>query len=274
MISYRDITAGLNELGLNRSTPLVAHMDMTRLGNVKGGVKTAVGALLATVDNLIMPAFTYSTLVIPESGPPDNDMDYGSGRASNLQAAIFRHDLPVDWGEKEAVEELRKYPDIYRSSHPVFSFIGLGMDVALINHPPEDPYAPLKKARELNSHVLLLGTEPSVNFSIHWAEMLTGRRQFTRWALTANGIQEIPHFPGCPNGFHKLTYYLQEELRSTKVGDCEWQAVRLDTLIETAAALIKDDAFALLCNDIYCKRCNIVRGAIKAQYARQWRAEA
>jgi len=274
MISYRDITAGLSELGLNRSTPLVAHVDMTRLGDVKGGLKTAVGALLATVDNLIMPAFTYSTLVIPESGPPDNDMDYGSGRASNLHAAIFRPDLPVDWGENEAVEELRKYPDVYRSSHPVFSFIGLGMDVALINHPPENPYAPLKKARELNSHVLLLGAEPTANFSLHWAEMLAGRRQFTRWALTANGIRDIPHFPGCPNGFPKLNYYLQDELRSTKVGDSEWYAVRLATLIDTAAALIKDDAFALLCNDIYCKRCNIVRESIKGQYARQWHAEA
>ncbi len=273
MISYRDITTGLSALGLNRSTPLVAHVNYPNLGAVKGGVNTVVGALLATVDNLMMPAFTYTTLVIPESGPPDNDLAYGSGRLSNLQAHIYAHDLPVETGDYEAVEELRKYPGIYRSSHPVFSFVGLGMDVALVNHPADKPYAPLQVAHKLDSWVLLMGAEPSANFSLHWAEKLAGRKQFTRWALTADGIEEIPHFPGCPEGFHKIHYYLQDELHTVRVGETDWYAVRLDVLVSTAVALIKEDSFALLCNDMYCKRCNMVRGAIKAQYARQWRAE-
>jgi hypothetical protein len=36
---------------------------------------------------------------------------------------------------------------------------------------------------------------------------------------------------------------------------------------------MKDDPFALLCNEIHCPRCNLVRESIKAQYARQWRSE-
>jgi len=273
MISYHDITSALNALGLNRSTPLIAHVDMPKLGSAKGGVKTVVGALLAAVDNLMMPAFTFSTLVIPESGPPDNDLEYGSGKLSNLQARIFRQDLPVDGVHREAAEELRKYPGALRSNHPVFSFVGLGMDIALIHHPADNPYAPLQVARDLESHVLLMGADPATNFSLHWAEKLAQRKQFIRWALTADSVQEIPHFPGCSRGFHKLHYYLQDELRSIQMGDALWYAVRLDILIDTAVALIKDDAFALLCNDMHCQRCNIVRAAIKAQYAQHWRAE-
>ena len=273
MISYRDIAAGLQDLGLNRSTPVLAHVHLAGLGEVKGGLNTVMGALLATVDNVMMPTFTFSTMVIPENGPEDNLMVYGSGRDSNLRAEVFSHDLPGDMPDREASEALRGYPGVYRSHHPVFSFAGLGLDVALVNHPAEDPYAPLAELRRLDGWVLLMGADPSANFSVHYAEKLANRRQFTRWALDADGIHEIPHFPGCPNGFHKLNYYMQEELHSVRVADGFWFAMKMDTLLNVSSALIKDDAFALLCNTLNCPRCNLVRDTLKAQFSRQWRAE-
>ena len=273
MLSYRDISAALEDLGLNRSTPVIAHISIKGLGSVKGGLNTVMGALLATVDNVMMPAFTFSTLVIPQNGPPDNLIKYGSGTESNLNASVFSYDLPSDMPDSEASEALREYPGTYRSSHPVFSITGLGLDIALVSHPPEDPYAPIRVMRDLDGWVLLMGVNPSVNFSIHFAEQLTGRRQFVRWALTADGIHEIPNFPGCPDGFHKLNYYLQEELHSVSVADTTWQAVRIETLVNVATALIKDDPFALLCNEINCPRCNLVRETIKTQYARHWQPE-
>ena len=139
MISYRDISTGLQDLGLDRSTPVLAHISLPKLGEVKGGLSTVMGALLATVDNVMMPTFTFSTLVIPESGPENNLMIYGSGRESNLKAEVFSHDLPGDAPDNQASEALRAYPGVYRSSHPVFSFAGLGLDVALVNHPADRP---------------------------------------------------------------------------------------------------------------------------------------
>ena len=274
MISYRDIATGLQDLGLNRSTPVLAHISLANLGEVKGGLNTVMGALLATVDNVMMPAFTYSTMIIPESGPEDNLMVYGSGRETNLSAEIFSHDLPGDMPDGEASEYLRGYPGVYRSGHPVFSFTGLGLDVALVNHPAEDPYAPVSELRQLNGWVLLMGAEPSANFSVHYAEKLAGRKQFTRWALSAEGILEIPHYPGCSEGFHKLHYYMQEELHTVRVADLYWHAMKIDTLINVAVALIREDAFALLCNTLNCPRCNLVRASIKAHYSHQWRPES
>lgn len=273
MHSYRDITNSLQDLGLTRSTPVLAHVHENAIGPVKGGLNTLMGALLSTIDNVMMPAFNYSTLVIPHIGPLDNDIDYGSGEQSNLNANAFTFDLPSDLPDNAASEYLRHYPNTFRSSHPVFSFAGLGLDIALVNHPTEDPYSPIRVLRRMGGWTLLMGAKPADNFSIHLAEQLTGRKQFIRWALTSEGIREIPSFPGCPDGFHKLNYYLQEELHAVQVGEGIWQAVKIDTLVNVASALMKDDPFALLCNEIPCPRCNLVRESIKAQYARQWRSE-
>ncbi len=272
-ISYRDISAALSDLGLRRETPAITHISMARIGEVRGGLNTVMGALLATVDNVMIPTFTYSTMIIPEQGPPDNDVVYGSGLGANLDADVYTYDLPSNMKNSEAGEALREYTHTYRSDHPIFSFTGLGLDAALVDHSAEDPYTPIRRMRDMDGWVVLMGAEPADNFSIHLAEQNAGRKQFIRWALTQEGIREVPHFPGCPNGFHKLDYYLQEELHRTVVGEREWFAVKLDTLLSTATALMKEDTFALLCNDLHCKRCNLVREAIKAQYADHWRAE-
>jgi aminoglycoside 3-N-acetyltransferase len=273
MLTYRDITNSLQNLGLTRSTPVLAHIHANAIGHVKGGLNTLMGALLSTVDNVMMPTFTYSTMIIPHSGPADNDVEYGSGEGSNLNANVFSFDLPGDMPDNTTSESLRQYPNTYRSPHPVFSFTGLGLDIALVSHPTEDPYAPIRVMRRMGGWVLLMGSKPKDNFSIHLAEYLTGRKQFLRWALTSEGIREIPHFPGCSDGFHKLNYYLQEELHAVQAGEDVWQAVKIDTLVNVASALMKDDPFALLCNEIRCPRCNLVRESIKAQYARQWQSE-
>jgi aminoglycoside 3-N-acetyltransferase len=126
---------------------------------------------------------------------------------------------------------------------------------------------------ELHGWVALIGAQPAENFSLHYAEFLAGRKQFTRWALTEDGILECPHFPGCPDGFHKINYYLQDELHVTTVGDAAWYAVPLDVLVNSAVALIKEDPFALLCNSLSCPRCNLVRRSLKAQISNNWQPE-
>jgi aminoglycoside 3-N-acetyltransferase len=274
MIAYRDITIGLQELGLNRSTPVLAHISLPNLGEIKGGLNTVMGALLTTIDNVMMPTFTYATMVIPEDGPKDNLIEYGSGRETNLGVEVFSYDLPGDQPDCEASEALRGYPGVYRSSHPVFSFTGLGLDITLVNHPANDPYAPITELCKLDGWVLLMGAEPSANFSVHLAEKLAGRKQVMRWAMTSEGICEIPNFPGCSDGFQKLHFYMQDELHTVRVADSIWHAMKVDPLINVATALIKDDPFALLCNDINCVRCNATRASIKSLYSRQWRSES
>jgi len=143
-----------------------------------------------------------------------------------------------------------------------------------VDQPPDKPYLPIKKLSNLGGWVVLIGADPSQNFSIHYAEFLAGRKQYLRWALTPDGIFSCPHFPGCPNGFHKLDYPLQEELRITMVENMRLCAIPLETMIRTAVALLKEDPFSLLCNDLQCKRCNLVRAEIKEQIANNWKPES
>ena len=273
MISYRDIVVGLEKLGLSRSTPVLAHVALTPLGEIRGGQETLLGALLAAIDNVMMPSFTFSTMVIPEKGPENNFMEYGSGKNSNLNASIFTHDLPSDMPDNEIAEALRVYPGTYRSNHPILSFVGLGLDVALVEQSPSDPYTPIKKIMDLDGWVVLIGADTSVNFSLHYAEFLAGRKQFIRWALTPENMTECQHFPGCSDGFHKINYYLQDEMRSTVVGDSRWSAIPLNIMVNSALALIRDDPFALLCNSLSCPRCNLVRKAIQSNSTGNWYPE-
>ena len=60
------------------------------------------------------------------------------------------------------------------------------------------------------------------------AEWLAGRKQFTRWALTPQGITACPNFPGCPEGFEQVSPLLTTIMRSMRVGDAAWQADRRD----------------------------------------------
>ena len=180
MISYHDLINAFHAVGLRRDTPVLAHFGDGAFGKVKGGVSTWMGALLSTVDNLMLPAFTFSTMVIPQSGPADNDLVYGEQDENNLDAHIFSHQLPSECGNQAAIDLLTGYPGVYRSSHPIFSFYGLGLDIALLDHEPKKPYKPIAELKRMGGWVLLADAAPSQNFSIHFAEMLAGRKQFTR----------------------------------------------------------------------------------------------
>ena len=273
MISYHNLTGVLKTMGLRRDIPIIAHIDHSVFGRINGGPATLMGALLTTVDNVMIPAFTFSTMVTPEKGPENNNMQYGVSSGNNLDAKIFSHALPSELSNQKAIDILLEFPGTFRSSHPIFSFYGLGLDIVLVDQTPEKPYFPIKKLKNLGGWVVLIGANPSQNFSIHYAEFLAGRKQYLRWALTPDGISACPHFPGCPNGFRKLDYYLQEKLRVIVIENTQLCAVPLNTMISTAVALLKEDPFALLCNDLQCKRCNLVRAEIKEQIANNWEPE-
>ena len=274
MISYHDITDALKHLGLERKTPLIAHINPSIRVHIKGGTASLMGALLSNIDNLMLPAFTFSTMVVPEDGPENNNLEYGKNSDENLNAVIFSHSLPSETGNQAEIDVLKEYSGSYRSNHPIFSFYGLGLDIALLDHSPQKPYQPIEKLMRMGGWVGLFGVEADRNFSIHYAEYLAGRKQFLRWALTPNGITECPSFPGCSDGFHKLNYYLQDELKEIALENTTFYAVPLTTLINSAVALIKEDPFALLCNNLHCTRCNFVRTAIKAQISNHWKPES
>ncbi len=262
VVTYRDLVAGLRALDLGRDRPVIAHASLSAFGEVRGGAETVLGALLMTLGGVMMPAFTYKTMVIPETGPENNGITYGSGRDLNQMAEFFRPEMPVDRMMGVVAERLRQHAQAQRSVHPILSFAGVGVTKALQAQTIADPLAPIGVLVEQDGWVLLLGVDQTVNTSIHYAEQLAGQKGFVRWALTLGGICECPRFPGCSLGFEKASPWLKGMTRSILIGDALVQALPLRPMVQILVELLQRDPLSLVCDRVDCERCNALRGQL------------
>jgi aminoglycoside 3-N-acetyltransferase len=262
MTTFRDFYNGLRQLEIPPSHPILAHASLSAFGEVHGGAETVLGALLGAFHTLVMPSFTYKTMLIPETGPQQNACTYGSGKDTNRMAEFFRPDMPVDRLIGVIAETLRTRAGAQRSSHPILSFTGINARDVLRAQTMEDPLAPIGALYEAGGWVLLLGVDHTVNTSIHYAERAAGRKQFIRWALSPAGDIECPGFPGCSEGFKVVSTRMDQFTRTAQVGPGVIQAFPLKDLVDTVCQWIEEDPLALLCEQQDCERCGAVREAV------------
>ena len=261
MLTFRDLSSAFRNLNLE-SRPAIAHASLSAFGEVQGGADTVLGALLSVTDTLVMPTFTYKTMIIPAEGPPDNGITYGSAEDANRLAQFFDRDLPADRSMGVMAEALRQHPRARRSTHPIYSFAGINAEQALAAQTLENPFGPIEVLTEADGWVLLLGVGQTANTSIHYAEQLAGRRQFIRWALTYQGVTACPRWPGCSGGFEQISPHLEWFTRQVPVGETQVQAIPLKSLVDIVWELINDDPQALLCDRPDCERCNAIRQSV------------
>ena len=259
MISFRDLLRGLQSLKIDKRQPVLVHASLSAFGQVMGGAETVAGALLGLYDTVVVPAFTFKTMIIPEAGPEENAIQYGSGKDKNRMAEFYRPDMPVDRLIGIIPETIRQRTNATRSEHPILSFAGINADALLSHQTFENPLGPVQGVYDGQGWVLLMGVDHTVNTSLHYAERLAGRRQFVRWALTAEGVVQCAGFPGCSNGFQAIYPYLEEVTRKVYSGSAVIQAVPVPALVDTAIRLIQQNPTSLLCNREDCERCMAVR---------------
>lgn len=264
MIAYRDLVTSFRALGLERNTPLIVHASLSALGPVNGGVDTVLGALMAVFETLLAPVFTTRSLLVPEVGPPDNGITYGSGGLSNRTAEFFRPDLPADRQMGVLAESLRRQPQAQRSTHPVLSFTGVNSTTLLAAQTVVEPLEPLRLLWEAGGWVVMMGVDHTANVSLHLAEQQSGRRQFVRWALTPAGVVECPKMPGCSQGFNTVEPRLRRVSRLVQAGETVIQAIPLVELINIARSWLEADPLAMLCDRPDCGPCQ----AVRAQFVR------
>ncbi len=262
MLTYRDFTGGFHKLELDPTYPVIVHASLSAFGEIKGGVDSVLGALLSSFDTIVMPVFTYKTMVIPEVGPADNGIAYGSGRDANRMAEMFHPEMQADKQMGVLAEACRTHPRAKRSSHPILSFAGINARSILDGQMAHDPLLPIQRLTDEEGWVLLLGVNHTVNTSIHYGEKLAGRKQFIRWALTEKGIISCWGFPGCSEGFEAIAPRLEMVKSSVRLGGALIQAIPLISLMEAVCGLLKEDPLALLCEREDCQRCNAVRAAV------------
>ena len=261
MISYRTLLNSFLTLDL-KQVPVIAHASLSSFGRVRGSADSVVGALIEAFAGVIMPTFTYKTMITPEKGPSNNGITYGSGRTKNLKAEFYHHDMCADPLMGIVAETFRIHPRAVRSAHPVYSFSGINADNAIKAQTLENPFGPIETLTDNGGWVLLIGVDQKANTSIHYGEQLVGRKQFIRWALTPKGILPCPRWPGCSKGFNQITPLLDPVIKTVKIGMAEILSFPLGDLKAVVKEMIIEDPYALLCDDIFCERCSEIRKSI------------
>src|SRR5512141_1101812 len=261
MPDYAELLAAFQALGLQEK-PVIAHASLRPFGFIEGGAEAVLDAMLASFASLIMPTFTYRAEIIPDVGPPNNGITYGSGHDLNQLAEPFVPEMRADPMMGILPETLRNHPSATRTAHPILSFTGIHADLTLFTQTLYEPLAPIGALAEQDGWVVLVNVDHTVNTSIHYAEKLAGRKQFIRWALVGNRVVECPGYPGDSMGFQAIEEYLTFDARRVPVGEGFIQAVPLRRLFEAVQELIKNDPLALLCHRTDCERCNAVRNML------------
>jgi aminoglycoside 3-N-acetyltransferase len=159
-------------------------------------------------------------------------------------------------------ETLRQHPEAERSTHPLLSFAGVNAGEALALQSLDDPWMPVKWMADADGDVLLIGVDHTRNVSLHYAEFLVNRKQFIRWALIEDKVVEIPHWPGCSEGFQAITSHIQGFVRQEQIGSAIAELIPLRDLINTATGWMREDSQAMLCNSEDCEKCELVRQAL------------
>jgi aminoglycoside 3-N-acetyltransferase len=254
--SLSDLKTAFSKLGLSKNL-VIAHASLRAFDSVDAN--TMLDALLDSTRGIIMPTFTYLTMLNPEVGPPRNGITYGSEADLNKLAEPFHPDMPVDKMMGVLPEVLRKHPKAKRSVHPIQSFAGINANAIVNTQTIFDPFAPIATLAEQDGWVLLLGVDHAVNTSIHYGEKLAGRLQFIRWALMGDRVVECGGFPGDSDGFNAIAIDVEKYTRRVEVGGALVQAIHLKSLLNAVVQKITANPFALLCTRPDCERCNAVR---------------
>ena len=258
MLNYIKLREAFEALDL-RDKPIIAHASLKPFGYIEGGAEAVLDAMLASFASVIVPTHTYKTKIIPEMGPPNNGITYGSGHDKNQMAGPFHPEMRADSMMGILPETLRNHPSATRTAHPILSFAGINAELTLFTQTLYEPLAPIGALAEQDGWVILINVDHTVNTSIHYAEKLAGRRQFIRWALVGDRVVECPNYPGDSTGFQAIEPYISLDTRRVTIGEAFVQAIPLQRLFDVVQELIKSDPLALLCERTDCERCNAVR---------------
>lgn len=258
MPDYAELLSAFRALGL-QDIPVIAHASLKPFGYIEGGAEAVLNAMLASFASIIMPTHTYKTKIIPEVGPPNNGIVYGNGIYKNKMAQPFHLGMRADPMMGILPETLRNHPSAMRTAHPILSFAGINADYTLFTQTLYEPLAPIGALAEQNGWVVLINVDHTVNTSIHYAEKLTGRKQFVRWALVDERVVECPNYPGDSMGFQAIEEHIRWDTLRVQIGEAFIDAIPLKRLFEVVQRLIKQDPLALLCERTECERCLAVR---------------
>jgi len=253
-LSKQDIVTGLRELGLPEGCAVMVHSALSAFGEVEGGAKTVIEALLEALGpqgTLLMPAMSFDSLFRVETSPSHVGL---------------------------ITEVFRSYPGAVRSLHPTHSVSGIGplveeLIAGHIDQPtalgPQSPWGRL--AQRDDGYILFLGCDQDRNTLLHCAEEAVDApylNTISRQYLDADGnlqTKVLQKYPGPHRDFIGLDALFESAgiMRIGKIGQAVCRLTPAKQMLELTIAALRRDPAAVLCDNPRCRDCVTQRAAIK-----------
>ncbi len=262
MISIKDIENAIIKLEIKNSAVCI-HSSAKSFGDtIESGIKGIVDAFLNMDCTVMVPTFSYDYMQNPieKYMPERNGIDYDNAFDPKCDKnMIFHPDSPNITVENMGIlpKCILSEPASKRGYHPINSFSAIGRlaERLVATQTPLEVYAPFKQLIDADGYVLLIGVDLDRATIIHYAEQLSGRKLFIRWANDQNGnIIPIPG-GGCSQGFIHFNTVLKEH-KETFVGNSLWKCYKAKDLVNSCKQAIIENPHITHCGNLECKSCN------------------
>jgi aminoglycoside N3'-acetyltransferase len=257
MLSKQEIADFINRNGLAQ-TVICLHASFKSFGQVSGGPAALIDAFLAADCTLLCPAFFYESETYPPGANyAQNGIDYA---AIEPLPGVNYVDAPEQINPSMGIvpRTILTYPAARRAKNPLNSFTALGgqADLLLADQHLLNVYSAYKQIyrRRLPAYVFLAGVDFTACTPIHFAEEVSGKTLFRRWAVYHGRTVEV-EVGSCSGGFEKLGGVAQPIERVDYLGGSRICLYPFNPFIERIAAAMRAEPSSAGCANNSCLRC-------------------
>lgn len=261
-VTKKDVIESVKKAGLQKKS-ICVHSSLKSFGEVKGGAKTVVDALLESGCTVMVPSFSFSYAVMP---PEEMKFKRNGADYSRLDWIMPGNNMVYSAGSNNLdLKEMGVIPETVlniagrvRGDHPLCSFAAAGPFAAELirSQKPMDVYAPLRELALFEGQVVMMGVGLNKMTAIHLAEQMAGRNMFIRWANGPDKKVITAECGGDSAGFEKLAPYAAAAEKRVKCGESLWRVFDMGKLLKNVARAIMLQPAITHCGMADCVRCN------------------
>jgi len=241
LITRGTLVQQLRALGVREGDTLMPHVSLRALGELDGGPRTLVEALIEATG----PAGNLIAFASWRDSPYEETLGHAEvpPRIASRWPAFDPDAAPAYPGFGAINDFIRTHPGAHRSAHPDASMVAIGPNAGWLvaSHRLGQAYgpgSPVERFIAMGGHILSIGTGPDAVTALHYAEAVAGiadKRRVTYWMPLAadgetkwtccsdwdsNGILEEYAAPASPDAIECITrdYLLTGQAAEGRVG--------------------------------------------------------
>lgn len=276
-VQKKDIMNFIQRSNLEDSI-ICLHSSLKSFGFVEGGANAVLDAFMECGCTLVCPTFYWKGFLPPQKNYTQNGMDYESTQKASYGLTIDsisyeENPEQIDVSMGIIPRTLLTYSQAIRTKNPMNSFCVAGQlaDKLVNGHTANivdsvytayTVYKNIFMEKSAKAFILLAGVDFTSCTPIHFAEEISGKKQFRRWGLYKSVIAET-ELGSCSEGFENLRPYMMNLEKTDTVGNSTMRYYPFNEFILQASQVIKENTTLTMCSP-NCTRCvDMSRGGFK-----------